>query len=136
MLQSEKFLKEYRTLKSQCEGKFILGGIDRNSILSGITEKLVGYRHFVEKWPEDKDKVRLIQYTFDLMMKEAQEEASELECTLSHDPKTAERKADCVMLVGKITKEQRWALMAVSNTWIVTSLRFGYNLVCRTYTRV
>lgn len=30
---------------------------------------------------------------------------------------------------GDITKEQRWALMALSNTWIISSLRQGYAIV-------
>ena len=30
---------------------------------------------------------------------------------------------------GHISKEARWALMAVSDTWLVTSLRQGYTFV-------
>ncbi len=30
---------------------------------------------------------------------------------------------------GPVTKEERWALMTVTNTFVITSLRHGYSMV-------
>ena len=34
---------------------------------------------------------------------------------------------------GHVSKEKRWALMAVSDIWVITSLRQGYTLVKREF---
>jgi len=44
---------------------------------------------------------------------------------------------DCITLTcGQTSNETRWALMAISDIWAMTSLRQGYTLVILPYSRL
>ena len=61
MLNTDEFKTEYKKIKEICGDKFVLGSTDRLSPLSGVVEKLAGYKRFLAKYPEHSKKVMLIQ---------------------------------------------------------------------------
>ncbi len=61
MLETKAFKSEYKQMKEVAGKRFAIGSTDRLSPLSGITQKLSGYKKFLAKFPEYKDKISLIQ---------------------------------------------------------------------------
>ena len=61
VLETEEFKKEYENLKEITKGKLVIGSSDQMSPLSGISEKFAGYNKFLEKFPDYRGKVLLIQ---------------------------------------------------------------------------
>lgn len=60
-LTTDKFKSEYEKIKEQCRDKYVIGSVDRLSPLSGVIEKLEGYEKFLEKHPESRKNLILIQ---------------------------------------------------------------------------
>lgn len=61
ILNSEKFKNEYDKVKKLVKEKCVIGSIDRRSPLSGVVEKFVGYKCFLERFPDFIKKSILIQ---------------------------------------------------------------------------
>jgi trehalose-6-phosphate synthase len=62
-LNTDKFKAEYEKIKEQCKNKYVIGSVDRLSPLSGVIEKLAGYEKFLEKYPDLREGMILIQVT-------------------------------------------------------------------------
>eukprot|EP00830_Metopus_es_P006955 TRINITY_DN1658_c0_g2_i1.p1 TRINITY_DN1658_c0_g2~~TRINITY_DN1658_c0_g2_i1.p1 ORF type:complete len:988 (+),score=161.66 TRINITY_DN1658_c0_g2_i1:67-3030(+) len=126
MMKSEEFLKEYNQLAKSCQGKHVFGSIDRIHPLSGITQKIAGYKEFLKKHPSLN--IKFIQYLWNIPKEEGKEsEDEEQKKVLEEISKNFSRDTfEC--RCGHISKEDRWALMAVSDTWVITSLRQGFSL--------
>ena len=67
MIETEAFKKEYERMKEQYKGKYVLGSTDRLSPLSGVAEKLSGYKKLLEKFPDRKKNAVLIQVCSNLL---------------------------------------------------------------------
>jgi len=61
VIETEKFKKEYEKVKEQAKGKHVIGSVDRRSPLSGVVEKFVGYKRFLKRYPDLKNRIILIQ---------------------------------------------------------------------------
>jgi len=60
-LNTDKFKAEYEKIKEQCKNKYVIGSVDRLSPLSGVIEKLAGYEKYLERYPELRKDLILIQ---------------------------------------------------------------------------
>ena len=61
MLKTPEFIGKYEELKKTCADKIVFGSADRDAPLSGIVEKLEGYKQFLNQIKAGKAKTKLIQ---------------------------------------------------------------------------
>lgn len=61
MIKTPEFLKKYEEMKKISSDTRIFGSTDRLSFLSGVAEKLQGYKQFLNKSLAAKVKTKLIQ---------------------------------------------------------------------------
>jgi trehalose 6-phosphate synthase len=82
--------KRIHELEKQYEGKTVIIGVDRLDYTKGLVQKLEGYAHFLNTYPELEGKVTLIQVA--VPSREDVKEYQDLEKEIS-------------ILVGKINGE-------------------------------
>ena len=63
-INTEEFRKEYNKLKNLTKGKLVIGSSDNLSFLAGISEKLTGYKKFLERFSNYRGKTVLVQVNF------------------------------------------------------------------------
>ncbi|KAB8077030.1 glycosyl transferase [Aspergillus leporis] len=129
--------KRIHELEKQYEGKTVIIGVDRLDYTKGLVQKLEGYAHFLNTYPELEGKVTLIQVA--VPSREDVKEYQDLEKEIS-------------ILVGKINGEhatpdgtpliymhrsvsftELTALYSISDICLLTSRRDGMNLVASEY---
>jgi len=67
MIETDKFKKKYERMKELTKGKLVIGSTDKLSPLSGIPEKLAGYRRCLEHY-NPKSKLMLIQVILEYIL--------------------------------------------------------------------
>lgn len=64
MVETDSFRKEYQRMKEITKDKVVIGSADKLSPLSGIPEKLAGYKKCLERYSNSKKNMILIQVLF------------------------------------------------------------------------
>ncbi|KAH7132492.1 alpha,alpha-trehalose phosphate synthase-like protein subunit [Dendryphion nanum] len=129
----QEVLDWIEALKKRYEGKKLIVARDPLDGIRGVRQKLLAYELFLNKNPEWKDKVVLIQVATpatdndDLAatVSEIVTRIDAVHTTLSHSP--------LVFLRQDIAWSQYLALLSVADVLMVTSLREGMNLTCHEY---
>ncbi|KAF2757080.1 alpha,alpha-trehalose phosphate synthase-like protein subunit [Pseudovirgaria hyperparasitica] len=122
-----------KVMEERYKGKKLIVGRDKMDQVGGIRQKFLAYELFLNKYPEWKDKVVMIQVaTSTTENPELAETISDIvtridsvHSTLAHQP--------LVFLRQDIDFSQYLALLSVADVLMVTSLREGLNLTCHEY---
>jgi len=121
------------TLSEKYKGKKIIVARDKLDMVRGVRQKLLSFELFLNKYPQYKDQVVLIQVaTTTTEDKQLSEIISTIvsridaqHATLSHQP--------LVFLRQDLPFAQYLALLSVADVMMITSLREGMNLTCHEY---
>lgn len=62
-MTQHQFRESKERLQKLCQGKYIISSIDRAHPTSGIRQKLLAYKSFLEQFPRYRTKVVLVQFT-------------------------------------------------------------------------
>ena len=120
-------------MEKRYEGKKVIVARDKLNSIQGVRQKLLAYELFLNKYPEWKDKVVLIQVaTSTTEDSELAATVSEIvtridavHSTLTHNP--------LVFLRQDIAFSQFLALLSIADALAITSLREGMNLTCHEF---
>lgn len=126
--QEPDVLRWITALQERYAGKRLIVARDKLDTIRGVRQKLLAFELFLNKYPQWRDKVVLIQVaTFDTENPELAETVSEIvtridaqHSTLAHQP--------LVFLRQDIAFSQYLALLSVADALMITSLREGMNL--------
>jgi trehalose-6-phosphate synthase len=132
--RKEKAVEEWLTvMKERYRGKKLIVARDKLDHVRGIRPKLLAYELFLNKFPEWRDRVVMIQVAT------SSTEQSELDATVS-DIVTRVNSSwanlayqPLVYLKQDISYAQYLALLTVADTLMITSQREGMNLTCHEY---
>lgn len=134
-IQKEDFQKLYNELKMKYEGKFVFVGIDKINYLSGIRNKLEGYRRYLRDLGDKYKENILVQYIYeeddnidfinDSRYKEIKEAVFQL-----RDSIKKEFGEGIIELVDKrLNMSERLAVFASGNCYVSTYQREAFSLV-------
>tara|TARA_R110002003_G_scaffold97_11_gene7821 strand:+ start:6868 stop:9474 length:2607 start_codon:yes stop_codon:yes gene_type:complete len=132
--RAEPEVKEWiQTMLKRYEGKKVIVARDKLDSIRGVRQKLLAFELFLNKYPEWKDKVVLIQVaTSTTEDAELAATCSEIvtridatHSTLTHNP--------LVFLRQDIAFSQFMALLSIADALAITSLREGMNLTCHEF---
>lgn len=136
-IKKEDFINLYTELKKKHEGKFVFVGIDKINYLSGIRNKLEGYRRYLRNLGDKyKDNI-LLQYIY--------EEDDNID--FINDSRYKDIKSEIIQISNSIKKEfgdgiieivdkklnisERLAIFASGNCYVSTYLREAFSMVCK-----
>jgi trehalose 6-phosphate synthase/phosphatase len=134
-IKKEDFIYLYEDLKNKHKGKFVFVGIDKINFLSGIRNKLEGYRRYLRDLGDKyKDNI-LVQYIY--------EEDDNID--FINDSRYKDIKAEIIQTSDSIKKEfgegiieivdkklnisERLAIFASGNCYVSTYLREAFSMV-------
>ncbi len=134
-IKKEDFINLYEELKNKHKGKFVFVGIDKINFLSGIRNKLEGYRRYLRDLGDKyKDNI-LVQYIY--------EEDDNID--FINDSRYKDIKAEIIQTSDSIKKEfgegiieivdkklnisERLAIFASGNCYVSTYLREAFSMV-------
>ncbi|KAF2809964.1 alpha,alpha-trehalose phosphate synthase-like protein subunit [Mytilinidion resinicola] len=131
--EDEEVLDWIKVMQERYHDKFLIVARDKLDNIRGVRQKLLAFELFLNKYPEWRDKVVLIQVaTSTTENSELAATVSEIvtriesvHSTLAHQP--------LVFLMQDIPFSQYLALLSVADVLMVTSLREGMNLTCHEY---
>jgi len=117
-------------MQERYKGKHLIVARDKLDTIRGVRQKLLAFELFLNKYPECRDKVVLIQVTtssaenpeLSATVSDIVTRIDAQHSTLSHQP--------LVILRQDITFSQYIALLSCADTLMITSLREGMNLSC------
>eukprot|EP01113_Clastostelium_recurvatum_P043489 TRINITY_DN7201_c0_g1_i5.p1 TRINITY_DN7201_c0_g1~~TRINITY_DN7201_c0_g1_i5.p1 ORF type:complete len:847 (-),score=163.89 TRINITY_DN7201_c0_g1_i5:109-2625(-) len=149
-METEKVQKRVEELKAIFAGKQVIIGVDRLDYIKGVPHKLLGFEGFLEKYPEWRDKVVLVQVAVPSRAdgpeyKQLKDETDELvgringAFAVSRDKYNEGvatqlgRVAPVQYLYRSVDMDELCALYRVASCCFVTSIRDGMNLVCLEY---
>jgi trehalose 6-phosphate synthase/phosphatase len=127
-------------LRKLYEGKKIIVGRDRLDSVRGVAQKLMAFERFLEKYPEMREKVVLIQVTSPTSIEEEKEDSSHKIAN-----KVSELVAKINGLYGSLgfspvqhypqylSQEEYFALLRAGDTGLITSVRDGMNTTSLEY---
>lgn len=132
--ETKSFIKEIRRRHKNLK---ILLGVDRLDFTKGIPERLRAYRKFLQKFPEMRGKVVLIQVAVPSreriqMYQDLQQEVDELVGQINGEFGKADW-TPLIYLKRGIPRGELVALYATADAALVTPLRDGLNLVSKEY---
>jgi trehalose-phosphatase len=134
IVREEKEVLEWvQTMMKRYEGKKVIVARDKLDSIRGVRQKLLAFELFLNKNPQWKDKVVLIQVaTSTTEDTELAATVSEIvtridaqHSTLTHNP--------LVFLRQDIAFSQYLALLSIADALAITSLREGMNLTCHEF---
>jgi trehalose 6-phosphate synthase/phosphatase len=131
--QEPEVMQWINALQERYAGKRVIVARDKLDNIRGVRQKLLAFELFLNKYPEWRDKVVLVQVaTSTTENHELQETVSEIvtridaqHSTLAHQP--------LVFLRQDIAFSQYLALLSVADALMITSLREGMNLTCHEF---
>ncbi|PGH27828.1 trehalose-phosphatase [Polytolypa hystricis UAMH7299] len=118
-----------RIIKARYQGKYLIVARDKLDNIRGVRQKLLAYELFLNKYPQWRDKVVLIQVASSTTSEQSELDATvsdiatrvnSIHSSLAHQP--------LIFLKQDIMFSQYLALITVANVLMVTSLREGMNL--------
>lgn len=133
-LRQEPEVREWINLmEERYKGKHLIVARDKLDHVRGVRQKLLAFELFLNKYPEWRDKVVLIQVaTSTTEHQDLAETVSDIvtridsqHSTLAHQP--------LVFLRQDIAFSQYLALLSIADVLMITSLREGMNLTCHEY---
>ncbi|PKX93418.1 trehalose-6-phosphate synthase [Aspergillus novofumigatus IBT 16806] len=136
-LQKQEVQDRIKQLEEKYKGITVIIGVDRLDYIKGLTQKLKGYDHFLDRHPELRNKVVLIQVA--VPSREDVKEYQELETELSTMAGKINGKhstPDGVPLLymhRSVPFNELTALYSIANACLLTSTRDGMNLVSFEY---
>ncbi|KAF7713450.1 Trehalose 6-phosphate synthase [Penicillium ucsense] len=136
-LEDRKVQARIKELESLYKGKKVIIGVDRLDYTKGLTEKMEGYRIFLDEHPELRDKVILVQIA--IPSREDVKEYQDLEGEVSKSVgqiigKHATPHSTPLLYIHRsVSFEDLTALYAISDVCFLTSRRDGLNLVASEY---
>jgi len=134
LAREEKEVIEWiETMQKRYEGKKVIVARDKLDSIRGVRQKLLAFELFLNKHPEWKDKVVLIQVATSTTedselaatVSEIVSRIDAVHSTLTHNP--------LVFLRQDIAFSQYLALMSIADALAITSLREGMNLTCHEF---
>ncbi len=136
----EDIVQKMAAIQELYAGKKVIVGRDRLDTVRGVAQKLMAFEMFLERYPEWRDKVVLIQVTSPTSIEEEKEDS---------DNKTANKVSDLVSKInGKygslsfspvqhypqyLSKNEYLALLRVADVGLITSVRDGMNTTSLEY---
>ncbi|KAL1610877.1 Trehalose-6-P synthase/phosphatase complex subunit [Nothophoma quercina] len=131
--EEPEVLEWIQTMQKRYEGKKVIVARDKLDNIRGVRQKLLSYELFLNKYPEWKDKVVLIQVATSTTedpelaatVSEIVTRIDAVHSTLTHNP--------LVFLRQDIAFSQYLALMSIADALAITSLREGMNLTCHEF---
>jgi trehalose-phosphatase len=131
--EEPEVLEWVQTMQKRYEGKKVIVARDKLDSIRGVRQKLLAFELFLNKYPQWKDKVVLIQVaTSTTEDSELAATCSEIvtridavHSTLTHNP--------LVFLRQDIAFSQYMALLSIADALAITSLREGMNLTCHEF---
>ena len=136
-LRSGEIRERVAEMRRQFDGCKVIISVDRLDYTKGIPERLRAYRHLLERWPELRGKVVLVQVAvpsrdripmYSQLRREVDELVGEINGGLSSPIWTP-----IIYIRRGITRSELIALYAVADVGWVTPLRDGLNLVAKEY---
>jgi len=118
-------------LREKHENRFIFFGIDRLDRISGLRLKLLAYKTFLERNPQIRDKVVLVQYVYASMLQSVEDRekiASDLE-QFSEEIKAEFGNAVLDFFIGEIDHTSKFSALRAADALIDTSLKDGLNMI-------
>lgn len=134
LAREEKEVIEWiQIMQKRYEGKKVIVARDKLDSIRGVRQKLLAFELFLNKHPEWKDKVVLIQVATSTtedselaaIVSEIVSRIDAVHSTLTHNP--------LVFLRQDIAFSQYLALLSVADALAITSLREGMNLTCHEF---
>ncbi|KAH3988132.1 hypothetical protein HBI70_044390 [Parastagonospora nodorum] len=133
--RAEPDVKEWiQTMQKRYEGKRVIVARDKLDNIRGVRQKLLAFELFLNKYPQWRDKVVLIQVATSTAEGDNELAATCAEIvtridavhsTLTHNP--------LVFLRQDIAFSQYMALLSIADALAITSLREGMNLTCHEF---
>ncbi|KAF1943615.1 hypothetical protein EJ02DRAFT_453091 [Clathrospora elynae] len=122
-----------QTMQKRYEGKKVIVARDKLDSIRGVRQKLLAFELFLNKHPEWKDKVVMIQvatsttedHELAATVSEIVTRIDAVHSTLTHNP--------LVFLRQDIAFSQYLALLSIADALAITSLREGMNLTCHEF---
>ncbi|KAF2831903.1 hypothetical protein CC86DRAFT_339941 [Ophiobolus disseminans] len=126
-------LQWIQTMQKRYEGKKVIVARDKLDSIRGVRQKLLAFELFLNKNPQWKDKVVLIQVATSTtedselaaICSEIVTRIDAVHSTLTHNP--------LVFLRQDIAFSQYMALLSIADALAITSLREGMNLTCHEF---
>lgn len=126
-------LEWIKTMQKRYEGKKVIVARDKLDSIRGVRQKLLAFELFLNKNPQWKDKVVLIQVATSTTqdtelaatVAEIVTRIDAVHSTLTHNP--------LVFLRQDIAFSQYLALLSIADALAITSLREGMNLTCHEF---
>ncbi|KMU81557.1 trehalose-phosphatase [Coccidioides immitis RMSCC 3703] len=133
----EKTIAEIKKLYA---GKKIIIGRDRLDSARGVTQKLIAFEMFLERYPEWRDKVVLIQVTSPTSVEEEKEESeAKLSSQMSHLVSTINGRYGSLSFSPVqhypqyLSRHEYFALLRAADVGLITSVRDGMNTTSLEY---
>lgn len=131
--EEKEVLEWIATMQKRYEGKKVIVARDKLDSIRGVRQKLLAFELFLNKYPEWKDKVVLIQVAtsttedpeLGATVSEIVTRIDATHSTLTHNP--------LVFLRQDIAFSQYLALLSIADALAITSLREGMNLTCHEF---
>ncbi|EEP82071.1 hypothetical protein UREG_06936 [Uncinocarpus reesii 1704] len=134
---TEKTIAEIKKLYA---GKKIIIGRDRLDSVRGVTQKLMAFEMFLERYPQWRDKVVLIQVTSPTSVEEEKEESeAKLSSQMSHLVSTINGKYGSLSFSPVqhypqyLPRHEYFALLRAADVGLITSVRDGMNTTSLEY---
>lgn len=131
--EEPEVLEWIQTMQKRYEGKKVIVARDKLDSIRGVRQKLLAFELFLNKHPEWKDKVVLIQVATSTTedtelaatVSEIVTRIDAVHSTLTHNP--------LIFLRQDIAFSQYLALLSIADALAITSLREGMNLTCHEF---
>ncbi|KAF1845802.1 glycosyltransferase family 20 protein [Cucurbitaria berberidis CBS 394.84] len=131
--EEPEVLEWIQTMQKRYEGKKVIVARDKLDSIRGVRQKLLAFELFLNKNPQWKDKVVLIQVATSTTedtelaatVSEIVTRIDAVHSTLTHNP--------LVFLRQDIAFSQYLALLSIADALAITSLREGMNLTCHEF---
>lgn len=131
--EEPEVLEWIETMQKRYEGKKVIVARDKLDNIRGVRQKLLSFELFLNKNPQWKDKVVLIQVAtsttedpeLSATVSEIVTRIDAVHSTLTHNP--------LIFLRQDISYAQYLALLSIADALAITSLREGMNLTCHEF---
>ncbi|KAI9700547.1 MAG: hypothetical protein M1820_006701 [Bogoriella megaspora] len=132
--EEQEVLDWIKVIRERYQGKRLIVARDKLDSVRGVRQKLLSFELFLNKNPEWRDKVVLLQVATSTGEKQSELQATvsdivsridSVHSTLAHQP--------LVFLKQDIGFSQYLALLSVADVFMITSLREGMNLTAHEY---
>ncbi len=135
--RKKETVKIFKDLKEKYKDKHLIISVDRIDYTKGLVEKLNGYRRFLEKYPEYREKVVLMISTapnvkklpeYENLEKEFHHKIAEINGSLG-----TENWRPVLFINRRLSLEELTAYYRTADISLITPIKDGLNIVCKEY---